>query len=84
MVQRLAAIPLLAQPGAEWNYSNATDVLGHLVAVISGRGPFDEYPGAQKVIEPFAHDGYGHSMCQPRSMAGSPRITAVAPMAAWR
>jgi CubicO group peptidase (beta-lactamase class C family) len=42
MVERLAKMPLLAQPGAEWNYSVATDVLGHLVAVISGQ-PFDEF-----------------------------------------
>ena len=36
VVERAAALPLLAQPGAAWNYSIATDVLGHLVAVISG------------------------------------------------
>ena len=37
VVARAAALPLLAQPGEEWNYSIATDVLGHLVAVISGQ-----------------------------------------------
>ena len=42
MVKLAADIPLIAQPGAEWNYSIATDVLGHLVAVISGQ-PFDEF-----------------------------------------
>jgi CubicO group peptidase (beta-lactamase class C family) len=42
MVERAAEIPLIAQPGAEWNYSIATDVLGHLVAVISGM-PFDRF-----------------------------------------
>ncbi|PIU07886.1 MAG: serine hydrolase [Methylobacterium sp. CG08_land_8_20_14_0_20_71_15] len=36
VVERLAGLPLLAQPGEEWNYSVATDVLGHLVAVVSG------------------------------------------------
>ncbi|MGU3538392.1 serine hydrolase domain-containing protein [Methylobacterium sp. A54F] len=36
VVGRLAALPLLAQPGTQWNYSVATDVLGHLVAVLSG------------------------------------------------
>ena len=36
VVERAAALPLLAQPGTAWNYSIATDVLGHLVAVISG------------------------------------------------
>jgi CubicO group peptidase (beta-lactamase class C family) len=42
LVDRAAAMPLLAQPGAEWNYSIATDVLGHLVAVISGE-PFGDF-----------------------------------------
>ncbi|GEP04931.1 serine hydrolase domain-containing protein [Methylobacterium oxalidis] len=36
VVGRVAKLPLLSQPGAQWNYSVATDVLGHLVAVISG------------------------------------------------
>ena len=32
-----AGIPLLFQPGAEWNYSVATDVLGRVVEVVSGQ-----------------------------------------------
>ncbi|GAA3745262.1 serine hydrolase domain-containing protein [Streptomyces tremellae] len=32
-----AGIPLLFQPGAEWNYSLATDVLGRVVEVASGQ-----------------------------------------------
>ncbi|MDT7951496.1 MAG: serine hydrolase domain-containing protein [Acetobacteraceae bacterium] len=36
VVDKAAAMPLLAQPGAAWNYSIATDVIGHLVAEISG------------------------------------------------
>jgi CubicO group peptidase (beta-lactamase class C family) len=31
-----AGIPLLFQPGAEWNYSAATDVLGRVIEVVSG------------------------------------------------
>lgn len=42
VVEIAADIPLIAQPGAEWNYSIATDVLGHLVELISGK-PFDEF-----------------------------------------
>ncbi len=42
VVEIAAAMPLIAQPGAEWNYSIATDVLGHLVEVISGQ-PFDQF-----------------------------------------
>ncbi len=37
-----AGIPLLFQPGAEWNYSVATDVLGRVVEVASGRS-LDEF-----------------------------------------
>lgn len=36
MVELAASMPLLAQPGQRWNYSIATDVLGHLLSVISG------------------------------------------------
>ena len=32
-----ASLPLLFQPGSEWVYSVATDVLGHLVEVVSGQ-----------------------------------------------
>ncbi|WP_439382229.1 serine hydrolase domain-containing protein [Amycolatopsis lexingtonensis] len=37
-----AALPLVFQPGTEWNYSIATDVLGRLVEVVSGL-PLDEF-----------------------------------------
>jgi CubicO group peptidase (beta-lactamase class C family) len=32
-----ASLPLLFQPGTEWNYSVATDVLGRVVEVVSGQ-----------------------------------------------
>jgi CubicO group peptidase (beta-lactamase class C family) len=35
-VKKLAAIPLLFQPGDAWEYSLADDVLGYLVEVVSG------------------------------------------------
>ena len=37
-----AGLPLLFQPGAEWNYSVSTDVLGRVVEVASGQG-LDEF-----------------------------------------
>src|SRR4051794_20610520 len=49
LVETAASLPLLAQPGSEWNYSIATDVLGHLVAVISGQ-PFERFL-RERVIE---------------------------------
>lgn len=51
VVGKLAELPLLAQPGAEWNYSVATDVLGHLVAVVSGRDFADVL--RERVIAPL-------------------------------
>jgi len=36
-VRRLASLPLLHEPGSGWKYGLSTDVLGHLVEVVSGR-----------------------------------------------
>ena len=36
LVDRLARVPLAHQPGASWEYSRSTDVLGRLVEVIAG------------------------------------------------
>jgi len=33
----VASLPLLCQPGAEWNYSRSTDVLGRIIEVVSGK-----------------------------------------------
>ena len=33
----LSQIPLVAQPGTEWNYSVATDVLGAVIEVVTGK-----------------------------------------------
>ncbi|AHH98464.1 serine hydrolase domain-containing protein [Kutzneria albida] len=46
-----AELPLVHQPGTEWNYSVATDVLGRLVEVLSGQ-PLDEY-FAKAVFDPL-------------------------------
>jgi CubicO group peptidase (beta-lactamase class C family) len=36
-IDKLAAAPLVSQPGAAWNYSLSTDVLGRVVEVVSGK-----------------------------------------------
>ena len=46
-----AAMPLLFQPGTEWSYSVATDVLGRVVEVVSGQ-PLDEF-FAQRIFGPL-------------------------------
>jgi CubicO group peptidase (beta-lactamase class C family) len=48
---RWARLPLLFQPGTEWNYSVATDVLGRVVEVVSGM-PLDRF-FAERVFGPL-------------------------------
>jgi len=50
-----AAFPLLFQPGAEWNYSVATDVLGRVVEVASGQR-LDEF-FADRIFGPLGMTG---------------------------
>lgn len=33
----VASLPLVCQPGAEWNYSRSTDILGRLIEVVTGK-----------------------------------------------
>ncbi|OQW56901.1 MAG: serine hydrolase [Proteobacteria bacterium SG_bin9] len=33
----VASFPLICQPGAEWNYSRSTDILGRVIEVVSGK-----------------------------------------------
>lgn len=42
VVERLARLPLLSQPGEAWNYGVSTDVLGRFVEVVSGES-FDRF-----------------------------------------
>lgn len=51
MVGRVADMPLICQPGARWNYSVATDVLGRLVEVVAGQ-PFADFLRGE-VLEPL-------------------------------
>jgi CubicO group peptidase (beta-lactamase class C family) len=46
-----ASVPLVFQPGSEWNYGVSTDVLGRLVEVISGL-PLDEF-FEQRIFAPL-------------------------------
>ena len=33
----VASLPLQCQPGAEWNYSRSTDILGRIIEIVSGQ-----------------------------------------------
>ena len=51
MVDKLAELPLLFQPGTRWNYSVSVDVQGRLVEVLSGK-PFDQFL-RERIFEPL-------------------------------
>jgi CubicO group peptidase (beta-lactamase class C family) len=82
VVEKAAALPLLAHPGTAWNYSIATDVLGHLIAVISGRD-FADFLRA-RVLHPLGmHDTDFHvpaekhsrfAACYIRGPDGRPKL----------
>jgi CubicO group peptidase (beta-lactamase class C family) len=55
MVDLLTEIPLKFQPGTGWEYSVATDVLGHLIAVVSGQTLADFF--RDRIFQPLGmHD----------------------------
>jgi CubicO group peptidase (beta-lactamase class C family) len=55
-----AQVPLLFQPGTEWNYSVATDVLGRVVEVASGQS-LDAF-FAEHVFRPLGMNDTGFSV----------------------
>ena len=56
-IDRLAELPLICQPGIQWNYSVATDVLGRLVEIWSGLS-LNEY-FASAIFEPLGMSSTG-------------------------
>ena len=65
-----AGLPLLFQPGTEWNYSVATDVLGRVVEVASGQR-LDEFL-ADRIFRPLGMTGtafWADPAVQPRLAA---------------
>ncbi|HKF02209.1 MAG TPA: serine hydrolase domain-containing protein [Candidatus Sulfotelmatobacter sp.] len=49
--RRIAALPLLFNPGEKWEYSLSIDVLGRLIEVVSGK-PLDEFLST-RIFEPL-------------------------------
>ena len=57
MCDALARLPLLFQPGADWNYSVATDVVGRVIEVVSGEALDRHFE--RHVFEPLGmHDTF--------------------------
>jgi CubicO group peptidase (beta-lactamase class C family) len=66
-----AGLPLLFEPGAEWNYSVSTDVLGRVIEVASGQG-LDEF-FAERIFAPLGMTDTGFSVAD----ADRPRMSAL-------
>lgn len=62
VVRAIASVPLFHQPGADWRYSYADDVLGRLVEVVSGM-PFERFLKA-RLFEPLGMTHTGFSVPQ--------------------
>ena len=56
----LSELPLLFSPGARWNYSVATDVLGHIIEVISGQSLARFF--AEEILTPLGMVDTGFSV----------------------
>jgi CubicO group peptidase (beta-lactamase class C family) len=52
-----AGLPLLFEPGSEWNYSVASDVLGRVIEVVSGQ-PLDRFLH-ERIFAPLGMDATG-------------------------
>ncbi len=75
----LAEMPLLFDPGSQWSYSVATDVVGALVEVVSGV-PYDEFLRTE-IFEPLGmHDiGFTVSDEQAERFAANYAVPALSP-----
>jgi CubicO group peptidase (beta-lactamase class C family) len=62
-VNRIAKLPLAYQPGSSWNYSNAVDVLGRIVEVVSGQslGRFEK----ERILDPLGMTDTGFYVTDP-------------------
>jgi CubicO group peptidase (beta-lactamase class C family) len=60
-----ASLPLQFEPGTRWNYSVATNVLGHLVEVVSGR-PLDVF-FAERIFGPLGMTDAGFHVDEEQS-----------------
>jgi CubicO group peptidase (beta-lactamase class C family) len=57
MIDQLADLPLAFHPGAAWEYSVATDVLGRLVEIVSGQS-FDAFVQS-RILDPLGMEDTG-------------------------
>ena len=56
-VATIASLPLIDDPGARWNYSVSTDVLGRVVEVVSGQSLSEFF--RERIFEPLGMEDTG-------------------------
>ncbi|MEJ2888501.1 serine hydrolase domain-containing protein [Actinomycetospora aeridis] len=66
-VETWAGLPLVFQPGSEWNYGHSTDVLGRLIEVVSGK-PLDTFL-AEEIFAPLGMTATGFVVDDPDRLA---------------
>ena len=59
-IRRLGTLPLMHQPGEKWMYNTGSDVLGVLIARVSGQ-PFDVF-SRERIFEPLGMRDTGFSV----------------------
>ena len=58
----IASMPLMCQPGTEWNYSRSTDILGRVIEVVSGE-PLSAFL-SERILNPLQMNETGFHTAQ--------------------
>jgi CubicO group peptidase (beta-lactamase class C family) len=61
-VGAIAKLPLAAQPGSSWNYSNSVDVLGRVVEIVSGKTLYQFEK--ESILDPLGMSDTGFSVSE--------------------
>jgi CubicO group peptidase (beta-lactamase class C family) len=76
MIDKLAAIPLAAQPGTDWRYGHSVNIQGYIVEKLSGM-PLDEFL-AKRIFSPLKMDDTGFWV-EPSKLGRVSRINTYGP-----
>ena len=70
----IASMPLMCQPGAEWNYSRSTDILGRVIEVVSGK-PLSAFL-SERILNPLQmNETAFHTASENKSRIAQPFAT---------
>ena len=76
MIDKLAAIPLAAQPGTDWRYGHSVNIQGYIVEKLSGM-PLDEFL-AKRIFSPLKMNDTGFWV-EPSKLGRVSRINTYGP-----